>query len=805
MTTLYERRLLNDAEVSRSLGDPLSGLTSVDDVTLEFENTDGFFNLLDLRGELLALDRFDRADSESLSEMVGLVVEQRLLADRCIVRVATHDLDALQTLIPKRLVTAATFPKAHATAGLNLPIQVIFGTVQKVELPFVNDDLVNNFYDYLVGEGTPTVTAVYRDTVGDTIALVPGAEYTINDAAFPGFRVIRFVKRQVTFSGGLHRLFADLSGPSVNRNFARAIQVILSDATWGLGLSVVTASFDAAAAVLDVIGNLFCDGVLREQRPALDYLNQLLMVRGMRLKKNSDGEFTISVDTQPSVVTATFGHGPGQPWRNVREFGGRTRTPLDDAVKTLFLDYRLDLRTGTYLLSATRAVLAKGQEKRIAQDFIRDRTTADKTCDYLSKDLLYGDQKIAFVAGQEARAVVEGDLIQYFAPSVGLDPVTVFRLLQVRRRLEDTSLEAKGWNQAIYTYQAGTLPAEPLSDVGTDTSRSTPAPVSSLILLSSGTEQMTGGQWFAFVVLQYTVPAEEWAETQVKFRRTGTTVWQVAATEGATGAGKQTRINGLTPGLSYDYAVERVNVLNPTLRAIITLSAQVAPGDTTAPTAPSAIAVRQGTGKSVELDFTFTEPADWATTELYRNTTNNSATAALIETGRKKRFHDVNVAYGTTYFYWAKVKDFSGNLSGFSPSSAHSLSIGQVNTPDINPGAVTDVSTGLASPSTLVGTTESTPISSVLSISETTSTILFAKAYFEGASGLLNAFLRIYLDGVLQDETKVTVPINEAHAAMCMWIVTLPAGSRTIQLRAQTDVGSCSMKNYKLMIPLWKR
>jgi len=188
MTTIYERRLLNDAEVSRSLGDTLSGLTSIDDVTLEFDNTDGFFNLLDLRGELLELDRFDRYDSELLPEITALVVDQRVWSERAEIRIASQDLAEYQTLIPKRLVTAAVFPKAHATAGLNLPIQVIFGNVEKVELPFVNDDIVSNFYDYLVGEGTPTVSAVYRNTVGDTIALVPGAEYSINDAAFPGYR-----------------------------------------------------------------------------------------------------------------------------------------------------------------------------------------------------------------------------------------------------------------------------------------------------------------------------------------------------------------------------------------------------------------------------------------------------------------------------------------------------------------------------------------------------------------------------------------------------------------------------------------
>ena len=684
MSSVYDRRLLNDAEVTRAIGDILSGITTVDDVTLELENADGFFNSLDLRGDLLEMDRFDRADGESLPEMTGLVVEQRVWSEKASLRVATQDLDAYQTLIPKRLITAAVFPKAHATTGLNLPIAILFGTVDRLELPFVNDDTVSNYYDYLVGEGTPTVNAVYRDTVGDTIALVPGAEYAVNNSAFPGFRVLRFTKRQVNFGGGLHRIYADLTGLTIERNFVRAIQAVWSNATWGLGLSVNTASFDAGAAKLDTIGNLFCDGVIREQRPALDYLNQLYMVRGMRVKKNSAGERIISVDTSPQQVKATFGHGPGQPWRNVRTFDGVSNTPVSEAVKTLVLDYRLNLRTKTYLLSASRAVLALGQEKRIQHDFIRDRVTGDKTCDYLGKTLYYGDRKIGFVAGQEARAILEGDLVQYLAPSVGLTTATVFRTLKVRRRIEDVHLDAQGWDPAIYVYQAGTLPAEPISDIGTDWSNTTPGAITSLSILSSGVEQATDGTWSAYVVLQYTVPDESWAQTHVKVRRTGTATWETWAVEAATGAAKQTRLNGLICGQAYDYQIVRVNTLTPALSATTELDNQTAPSTTIVPSAPSAISIIQGTGKSVKITLTATPPLDWADTWLYRKTTNVAPTGVELQTpllrGKTLEFTDLNVALGTTYYYWAALRNSTGLQGGLSPSSGHAITL--VTVPD---------------------------------------------------------------------------------------------------------------------------
>ena len=110
-----------------------------------------------------------------------------------------------------------------------------------------------------------------------------------------------------------------------------------------------------------------------------------------------------------------------------------------------------------------------------------------------------------------------------------------------------------------------------------------------------------------------------------------------------------------------------------------------------APTAPSAIAVRQGAGKTVEISVTFSEPNDWGTTELWRSTTNDSSTATKIDSKKAHVFHDVNVLYGSTYYYWAKVVGFSGttaNTSGWSPSSSHSINVTKVALADMGTDSV---------------------------------------------------------------------------------------------------------------------
>lgn len=127
------------------------------------------------------------------------------------------------------------------------------------------------------------------------------------------------------------------------------------------------------------------------------------------------------------------------------------------------------------------------------------------------------------------------------------------------------------------------------------------------------------------------------------------------------------------------------------LRDLSAMQMQVSDNNV-APSTPTAIAVRQGAGKTVEISVTFTEPADWGTTELYRNTTDNSATATLIDSKKAHTFHDTNVSYGSTYYYWAKVIGMSAtavNTSGFSPSSGHSITVQQVLTADVADSNIT--------------------------------------------------------------------------------------------------------------------
>ena len=208
------------------------------------------------------------------------------------------------------------------------------------------------------------------------------------------------------------------------------------------------------------------------------------------------------------------------------------------------------------------------------------------------------------------------------------------------------------------------------------------------------------GTVHAWMTLQLQIPDTPSIEyTRVDVRPTGAIEWELGRGIVNGRGTQQVRISGLVPGIAYDFRA--VNISGPNESAPATLNNQLASGDTIAPSAPTAIAVRQSGAKVAEVDVTYRPPKDAAFVEVYRNTTNSSTTATRIDTkgaatgdgvaSVTTRFHDENVSYGTTYFYWAKIVDRTGNKSGFSPSSGHSITIGRLASGDYSDQSVIPV------------------------------------------------------------------------------------------------------------------
>jgi hypothetical protein len=107
--------------------------------------------------------------------------------------------------------------------------------------------------------------------------------------------------------------------------------------------------------------------------------------------------------------------------------------------------------------------------------------------------------------------------------------------------------------------------------------------------------------------------------------------------------------------------------------------------DTTAPSAPTNLSATSAI-KSAFLNWTNPSDRDLAKINIYRATVNDFAQSALITSVFGASYTDTTTSQGTTYYYWVKAVDFSGNISA--QSNFASTTPGQVAATDISSFAV---------------------------------------------------------------------------------------------------------------------
>lgn len=688
---VYSGRILGDINVERRFIDTFFGTVEQAIVEIALANADRALDAVyttDLRGTALTITRYDIATATSVTEFTGAVNQVSLEPGRVVVRAVAPDVDTFEHDVPQGVVTAATFPNA-VDVGAQIP--VVLGNVERVPLPYVNDDTVNNFYDYLVGRGALTVTAVYRDTSNGTLSAAGVGEYTVETTRYAGLTSVRFTARQINFSGSFYPMRADVVGLAAERNFARAVRTLLNDSAWGLNQPVNAASFNAAEALIDPatgtsVTGLYCDGALVEPRQAQDVLRELLLVRGMGLSTNSAGEWTISVDTEQANVRLVAQDGTGDGERTLLGARTRTRRALADAVKLLRVRYRWDYTQGQFRLEQSRTVNAAfGRDLVVEHHFLRDSTAADKMTDYLGKREKLGDETLEVDLTQEARKLAVGELVTVTYAPLAISAVT-YEARLVRKSLDRVTVELGLWDANFYVYAAGTLPADPTFPLLGETFRDAPAIPSGLALATSAILDADGA---SRVVLDLTWSANgevDFSHYVVQFRQQGDPKFTERQVQKGTTTVREV---GVVANVTYEAKIRAIDAFDnaSAFSALVTL---VTAKDTTAPADPTVTVVTQAGARVVEVEFTFAAPADWSYTELYRHTVNNSAASTMIQQNKVKRFHDENVTYGTTYYYWAKVVDQSGNKSGFSPSAGHSVTVAQVVTGDVTDNAVTE-------------------------------------------------------------------------------------------------------------------
>ena len=120
-------------------------------------------------------------------------------------------------------------------------------------------------------------------------------------------------------------------------------------------------------------------------------------------------------------------------------------------------------------------------------------------------------------------------------------------------------------------------------------------------------------------------------------------------------------IEGLTPSVSYNFGVASVNKYG----SVSAYSADITQTTATSTTAPATVSSTSATAwiQYIIIEWTKNTEADLASYNIYRNTTNNSATATLIGNCLTNYFVDGGRTWWTEYFYWIKAVNTSWLLS----------------------------------------------------------------------------------------------------------------------------------------------
>ena len=137
-------------------------------------------------------------------------------------------------------------------------------------------------------------------------------------------------------------------------------------------------------------------------------------------------------------------------------------------------------------------------------------------------------------------------------------------------------------------------------------------------------------------------------------------------------------------GASYDVRVRHVNRIGA-VGAYQTVTGHVVAGDSAAPAAPTGLVAITGTGQVVSLDWNDNTEPDLGEYRVSRSTVSAVAGFAKIAEVAASRFVDVDVAFGTQYFYRVTAVDRSENESA--PSNVDDATPGQVTPGEVDPTA----------------------------------------------------------------------------------------------------------------------
>ena len=209
----------------------------------------------------------------------------------------------------------------------------------------------------------------------------------------------------------------------------------------------------------------------------------------------------------------------------------------------------------------------------------------------------------------------------------------------------------------IGSHSGGSIGGQSIANivnVATDTADIVPL---SLSVNSTGVSIAGDGTLTAYVVLTWTaIVSNTFDHYLIRYKKHSYTYYTYLEVRTNT-----MTIEGLVPNTSYDFGIASVNRYG-TISSFSSNVTSTTAADSVVPGNVIGLTATAGIQYSI-LEWTHNTDLDLASYNIYRNTTNSSATATLVGNTFADKFVDGGLTGGQPYFYWLKAIDTSGNIS----------------------------------------------------------------------------------------------------------------------------------------------
>lgn len=216
---------------------------------------------------------------------------------------------------------------------------------------------------------------------------------------------------------------------------------------------------------------------------------------------------------------------------------------------------------------------------------------------------------------------------------------------------------SSGVLEFVGAHSSGTVGGQNVTDVANVSNPTADAVPTNLAVDSSGITIGEDGSQTAYIVLTWdAVSTNTFDHYQVRYRKGTSTYYTYLDSKTNT-----LTIEGLVPNIEYNFGIASVNKHGVSSSFSTNINGTT-PTDTDAPATVSGVTATGGIQYTI-VEWTDNTESDLDSYNIYRNTEDNSGTATLVGNCYTTYFVDGGRTGGTTYYYWIKAVDTSGNLS----------------------------------------------------------------------------------------------------------------------------------------------